>query len=166
MVALYVGGGLLLLVATFFLWALLHELSHFLWVLGLRPDADGDFKLYPHRAGGRFLWASVDWTYGGERMTPSELAWVSWAPRWPDLAGAAGAVLCAWLLDGWWSLASAAVLSGGMVDMAVGSIGYDPESDLRKAARGWAVSPWILRILGWSTVVAAGSLTVTGLLSG
>ena len=151
------------LVATFFLWAALHELTHYIVLKKYRPEATASFKLYPHREYGRFFWARVAWEFDGEDINAYELAWVSIAPRFPDLVGVNLTVALAWLLPWPWVLPAVVLAAGSLVDLAVGSIGRDPESDLLRVSRGWQTSPWPLRILGWLLVLASAAATVFGL---
>ena len=135
------------LVATFFLWAALHELAHYAVLKKYRPEATASFKLYPHTTNGRFFWAEVSWEFEGEDINDYELAWVSIAPRFPDLVGVNLTVALGWLLPWPWALPFVVLAAGSLVDLAVGSVGRDPESDLMRASRGWQTSPWAFRVI-------------------
>ena len=155
--------SVLAIVPCFFLWAALHELSHYAALKRYRPNATASFKLYPHREYDRFFWARINWEFDGEDITDRELAWVSLAPRVPDLIGALAAPVIAWLVPWPWALPLVVVAAGSLVDLATGSIGRDPESDLKRAARGLETSVWAFRVPGWLLVLGSAAATVLGL---
>lgn len=150
--------------ASFFVWAAVHELSHYVVLRSFVKVESAKFRLYPHRArNGRLVWASVEWR--AEAPTARQMSWVSMAPRLPDLAGCAGACISAWVWG--WSLpglAMTALLAGAVVDLGVGSTGVSAESDLRRASRGWDVPPWLFRVSGFAVVVASSAGVLYGLL--
>jgi len=155
----------LAVIPSFFLWAALHELAHYAVLKSYRPNASASFTLYPHREYGRFFWARINWEFDGEDITDRERAWVSLAPRIPDLVGATAAPLLAWLLP-WpwpWTLIAVVVAAGSLLDLAIGSIGHDPESDLKRAARGLGTSVWAFRVPGWLLALGSAAATILGL---
>lgn len=153
-------------VASFFLWATLHELAHGYVFKSYYPDIKVTYTLYPHKHNDRWFWARVSWA--ASPLTPAQLAWVSIAPRLPDIIGAAATVLVVWLLGPmtWWVAIAGVLLGGSLVDLGVGSVGKHEESDLMRAARGWGWSPWLLRISGFALVGLFGALSVWALFFG
>ena len=154
MIELLIAAALVL--PTFFAWAAIHEFSHYVvarWRVGVKS---AKFRLYPHKRRGRFMWASI--TYWPERnSTPYDEALICIAPRFPDALGC-WAVAFAGLFDGMWFVIWTVVFGGAVVDLIVGSIGWNPHSDLRKVAAAANKSPWMFRIGGavtllWTVVV-------------
>jgi len=166
-IAIGITGCVVAVVAAFFLWASLHELSHYIAIKRYRSNAKGEFFLYPHRHEGRFLWARVSWEFEGVELSPTELAWVSFAPRWPDLVGVIGTTVLALALGwSWWALWLVILLGGSFFDLLIGSLGVNAESDLQRASRGWGISPWALRVPGLTLTLLLMTLTTYGLAAG
>ena len=165
--AIGIAGCVVAIVAAFFLWASLHELAHYAVLKRYRSNAEGRFTLYPHCHDGRFLWARISWEFEGVDLSPTELAWVSFAPRWLDLAGVLGTTVLA-LCSGWswWALWFVILLGGSFFDLLVGSLGTDPESDLQRATRGWGISRWALRVPGLVLTFLLMVLTAYGITAG
>lgn len=158
-------GMVVCAVVSFFLWAGLHELSH-AWVFKrYYPDVKITYALYPHRHNDRFFWARISWASG--LLDPKQLAWVSIAPRVPDLIGivvtAGLTLLLGW---GWWVLWLAVLTGGSFIDLMVGSLGTHPESDLQRVVRGWGISKWLLRIPGMALAFIFMVVAVYGLAAG
>lgn len=150
MIALYILVG----IATYWVWMLIHELSH---ITAAKTQLNVTWwKLipYPHMTDGGFAWARVRWTYMGD-ITNGQRAFISLAPRIPDLIGLA-VLQAAWFMSGplmwFWTI----FWFGAVVDLAYGSIGKSDGSDLRKASVALKWSPWILRVGGWILALAAG----------
>ncbi len=138
--------ALLLVIPCFFLWSAIHEFSHYLVARSLRKITEIKFKIYPHEDPNfGFVWASFSWNFEGAPLTDKELAMVSVAPRFMDAI--AGLLFPFFVFFGpiWF-----VVFGSGLVDLAAGSFGGHNESDLMRTARGFNVSPLILKICGWT----------------
>lgn len=139
--------------ATFVLWAVLHEGAHLLGARMAAPISAWSMRLWPLRAeDGSWRWAESQWTWS-EIPRLEIIGWVMLAPR---LTGSlAGLMLpgAATLPENWMVVAWTVVWGGGVVDLAVGSMGIDRNSDLRRAAIALSLSPWFMRIGGWLLVV-------------
>lgn len=162
---LYVIVGVVALVPLFFLWSFIHELAHFRMLKRFQPEATAKYRIYPHvheRLG--FVFASVTWENLQRPLEGSNRAWVSIAPRIPDTIGACLALGCAWTLSGWPAYVLTFLFGGSLLDMGYGSIGYNETSDLRRAAKGWGINPWVLRLAGWGFAVGVATGIVVGLL--
>jgi hypothetical protein len=119
---------------------------------------------YPHMMEGTAPW----WQrirFGGvrylpkRRPTPREDAAISLAPRIPNLIAVVLTPLSA-LLPGNWAILWLLVWGSGLIDLAYGSIGFSPFSDLRKAAENLEISPWLLRGLGFLFVSLSACWTL------
>ena len=157
--------AIVLVVPAFFLWSAIHELSHYLMARAFRRVTWVSFKIYPHthQITG-FRWASVVWNYEGPDITSREQAAISSAPRIPDLLASIALPIGAWFIEGTWLGVWLVLLGGGLVDLAVGSIGANKYTDLQRCAVGIGVSPWLLRVIGWSVVVVVASVTIAGVI--
>jgi len=153
-----------LVVPAFFTWAAIHELAHYFAARAQRSLTLATFKIYPHKRDGRFVWASVSWDYAGPDMTPRELAWVYAAPRVPDAFAVVLAPLAGFMPEPWMAATWLVLFGAGLVDLAVGSMGISPESDLRRWAREGAIAPWVLRAGGWSFVIGSAGLAIAGVI--
>lgn len=151
---------LLTVVPSYFLWTILHEVSHFLMYASFRKILRSSFKLYPHVVPGKgFVWASVEVEYKGVLNSTEEIA-VSLAPRILGflalcLLPLASLFPFVWLQVGW-----VVFWGAGLVDFVVGSIGSSEESDLKKASKELGWNPWVLRILGWSLAIISATILV------
>lgn len=156
---------LVLIIPCFFLWSAIHELSH-LVVAKLQRDyvVRPSFKLYPHidEVSQEFRWASISWEYPRDpKLSGKEFAAIMLAPRVLGLI-AAIALPFACLLPELWMISSWLTIWGcGLIDLAYGSIGFSANSDLRVAALNLNISPWILRIAGWSVAIVSVAITIT-----
>ena len=140
---------------VFLFWSGVHEVSHYLVARFFVGAKDVQFRLYPHRDERLgFVWASVSWTSEGF-LSPRQRALVSLAPRVPDVIGCVAFSLWGLLPLGWWVWLWLLFWGGAVVDMFVGSLGTNPESDLARAARAWDVSPWLLRVGGMAVVLVS-----------
>ena len=139
----------------FLAWAAIHELSHYLVARKYLNIISVDFFLYPHKSKSLgFVWARVKWL--ADRIpTNYELANISVAPRIPNLIAAIMFTL--------WSLMPTNILMllwsgfwiGGLIDLFVGSLGINKQSDLQRVSNGWNLEPWILRVAGMSVVFSS-----------
>ena len=140
----------LLLVFPF--WATIHELSHILVAkLNLGSIAPWEIILWPHKYEGRFYWARCSY------MAPSDLssqilASISAAPRLAALVVAMPFLILEFFFP--WALV---FVMGAIIDIFVGTLGLNPESDLQREARG-GTNIWKLRWenIGIMTALIAG----------
>jgi hypothetical protein len=121
-----------------------------------------EIKVYPHvdKVAG-FRWAAC--RYLPERNpTETENALISLAPRLAGIVACAMAPLAVFL--SLWSLPVTLIWlifwGAGIVDLINGSMGISQYSDLKKAAVGFKISPWLLRPL---MLMALPTLTVIAL---
>ena len=147
--------------ATFFVWALIHEMSHvvaYKYTVGLYS-----YKviLYPHVYNNRFYFASMS---GRAKRQPSasQQFIISMAPRVPDyIAILAIAFLCTFTEPELWSRLLVVFLAGSIIDLFVGSMGIDKGSDLQVAAGAVPkMSIWGWRLLqGFIIICAIANIT-------
>jgi len=141
---------LLAIIPLFILWAFIHEMSHFLMMKRFVTVSWWKMKLYPHISEYGFRWAAIECRIEQE-LSEKQKVMVALAPRIPDIIA-----LClfplAYIMPGWWSIVWLSLCGAGIVDFAVGSIGYSKHSDLRKASTLLDISPWWLRIFGFSLI--------------
>lgn len=140
-------------ILSFFVWAAIHELAHALTARICLRAHDFKFKLYPHTTpAGNFLFASVSWV----QPMSAHSALVSLAPWAPDLLGCALFPFTSPVdFSFWWSVLLACLAGGAVVDLAVGSFGISPDSDLRVGARLAKVNANALRIAGFIAAAAS-----------
>ena len=151
------------LVPAFFIWSAIHEYSHYFIASHQRKVVGVEFKLYPHvdQAAG-FRWAAVKWYYLGVPPLNKEQALISVAPRFPDLLAVLLTPLV-WVMPWPWLGALWLVLMGaGLVDLFVGSIGYNKLSDLKIFCEFGNHDIWIWRILGWTLTLVSAGISLTG----
>tara|TARA_Y100000590_G_scaffold468588_1_gene651889 strand:- start:771 stop:1973 length:1203 start_codon:yes stop_codon:yes gene_type:complete len=143
------------------LWCGIHETAHIIAARSYTKLSNVKFKLYPHKNKSLgFVWASVSWK-PEKRLSDSEFAWVSIAPRFPDILAVILFPLWALMPNGTAMLIWGAIWGAGLIDLFVGSLGISKTSDLRRAAKGWECNPWILRINGMMLILVSA---VTGVL--
>lgn len=138
-------------IVSFFLWASIHEVTHFLAVKHFRPNATGKFKLYPHRvkSSGRFVFAFASWEYTGKVLTNKENGWIYLAPRIPSLVGIIITILISIFLSAGTLSYILLILTGGSaVDMFINSLGINERSDIQIVSRAWEIPVSIFRIVG------------------
>ena len=159
MIFLYIAFSIL----TYVIWTVLHEVSHIAAANALAKISDAKIMPYPHvyeRDGKKhFVFARATWRWVDGYPSNKKRALVSLAPRFFNLL----ACLVLVLVFGLAFSASNFLLIfclGGLVDLAVGSIGYREKSDLRKAATYLSLSPWIFRVVGWLLVLSLGIPTL------
>lgn len=151
MVALLLGG-----VPAFFLWAAIHEFSHLLMVQRLEGLVDWEVHLLPGMTEKGWRWSYIRWV-STRTATDKQQGWISLAPRIPDLIAAVAFPFAALIPNDWLMAFASVLVGGGLVDLANGSVGWSPHSDLQKASRAWGISPWLLRVLGFTAVVASSA---------
>lgn len=153
--------GVVSVVAAYFLWCYIHEMSHVLMVKKLVGIQWYKIRLLPDFKSGSIRFASCQYLPVRER-TDDEIAAISMAPRIPDLIAAFllpfGALFLGGLLLQFWII----FLGAGVVDLIWGSIGYSPSSDLRTAAAAQGQTPTAKRLAGF--FFAAVSIVATLLL--
>lgn len=152
MVMTWVGWLLLVLgvVATWFLWTVLHELSHVAVARMFRKLTAVKFKLWPHKdKEGNFYFARVQfWWEEGGPLTNVEEALMKLAPRVLNIAAA---IAFPFLASFSWPvglLIWGVLWGGGLIDFFVGSLGISPQSDLRVAADKLGVNHNVIRVIG------------------
>lgn len=106
---------------------------------------------------GNWYWARMRWTYQLPEYTPKERFWVKIAPRVPNLIAAICFALLS-LMPMPFAIFWGIFWGAGLVDFAVGSIGSSSSSDLQGASRALDISPWILRMTGFSIIVLSALL--------
>jgi hypothetical protein len=152
--------GLALVVPSFLIWTLIHEGSHYLMGRAFRETFSVSFKLYPHNDPEYgFLWAAVRWDYFGTDYTGPEDALIALAPRAANVVAVLLTPLAALFESDAARVAWIVLVGGGLVDLAVGSIGSSPHSDLQRVVAGAGASPWALRCLGWGAAILSAALT-------
>lgn len=155
--------ALVAVVPSFFLWSAIHECSHYFVASRFRKVVGVEFKLYPHidpQAG--FRWAAIRWLYLGVPPLSGEQALIFIAPRFPDLLAVILTPLV-WLMPWPWLGALWLVLMGaGLVDLMVGSVGYNALSDLRIFCEKGNHDIWVWRILGWTLALLSAGISLVG----
>ncbi len=141
-------------IASWYIWNVIHEMSHILAAQTFGKVKSWEIKPYPHKYNGNFRFAGAYWTWE-EEPRKEHRAFISLAPRFPNLVAAALlTVSCAFphIMVGLLGAIHPPImifLIAGMIDLFVGSFGLRKNSDLRKAAANLNVSPWMLRIPGF-----------------
>lgn len=144
-----------LALVAFFLWATIHELSH-LVAAKLFVDAELTcLKVWPHVHNGVFYWASIRY-HRNREATRTEETLINLAPRVPGAAAAVAFPFTA-LLPSPWCWFVGVLVGAALVDIAVGSIGYNVGSDARRAAAEMRISVWWVRIIGWTAVLTSAA---------
>lgn len=150
----------------YFIWTMIHELSHLWMVKRFVRLESWSIKPYPHyRDVGdgkkQFSFAAVYWRLEPDQfMTNKQLATISLAPRIGDIIAVIAlpfAVLFSsgvlfWIWISFWFC--------GLVDLFIGSLGIRDNSDLRRASNYLKINPWLLRIAGMGDIVLSVVLTV------
>jgi len=151
---------------TYLSWVLIHEFSHIAAASLVGKVVNPKVIPYPHftekNGKKRFYFARATWKWKRGYPTDKKRAFVSLAPRVPNLLACVLLVLNLTLLS---SNLLLIFSIGGLVDLAVGSIGYKEKSDLRRASKRLNVSPWVFRVVGWLIVIAVGVPTILKLFS-
>lgn len=151
--------------AVWFIWTVLHEISHVAMARAFRKLVEVKYWLWPHKdENGNFYFARVRfWWEEGGPLTKWEIVAMKLAPRILNLVAA----ICFPLLTvfGWpgmlfWGLFWVA----GLVDFFVGSLGMRPQSDLRQAAKELEIDPTVFRVLGMFIILVSLFLGVGSLI--
>ncbi len=152
-----------LLIGAYFVWAGIHEVSHYLVARRLFDVVWVKFRLYPHynRSLKTFYWAAVYYSPDscGFLTRIEDAGKVSLAPRIPDVM-AAILLTAAGILPAPWGIVWGVFLGAGLVDLLVGSIGISKNSDLQRVSRWLNLDPWWLRAAGLVIIVSSVAVTV------
>lgn len=153
------------IVAAWFLWTVLHELSHVAMARIFRKLVSVKFILFPHKdEEGNFYFARVQFWYEGEPLKPVEEAMVNLAPRIMNIAAAIALpfISCFGLAG---MLVWGVIWGAGLVDFFVGSLGMSPVSDLQVAAAKLGVNHNVIRVIGFFIILVSLMWTVGNLLA-
>lgn len=145
----------LCVVASWFLWTALHELSHVVAARAFRKLTKVRFFLWPHMHEGDFYFARVQfWWEEGGPLKPSEEVTMKLAPRLLNIVAAIAFPFVA--LFSWpWNFAWAIGWGAGLIDFFVGSLGISPFSDLRMSAERLRIDPNVIRIIGLTIILVS-----------
>lgn len=150
-------------VPVFFLWNAIHEFSHLLAVKATIGYQWYKVNLFPQWYGNKWWqvrFGLIQWMPNiGKPATPRQKALISFAPRFANFIAAALFPLFA-LFPGYWSLLWIMIFGAGLVDFAVGSIGYTEISDLKKGSAALGISPWIARICGFGVIAVSVAIGI------
>ena len=141
-------------VASLFAWNVIHEMSHILAAMAFGDIVDWKIKPYPHMKDGKFRFAGAEWTWVGEVPGKEKKAWISFAPRIPNIL-AAFLLFVGFYLTGVIQITWLIFCFAGIIDLAVGSLGISETSDLRKASVGLEINPWVFRVFGFTVSVTS-----------
>src|SRR5574343_1712300 len=123
-------GIILSLLFVYPLWVLIHEFSHIITAKALVGIIYWKIIPYPHRDENGTLWFARCFYYTKTSADKLSQAAIAWAPRIPGAIATILFPVAVYLSN--WELTI--LLAGGMIDMVVGSVGRNPESDLQKAS--------------------------------
>lgn len=141
-----------LFIISYFLWALIHEMSHVMAAMRTVGVSWYSLRVYPHFGFGRFNWASCIYFV---KKDPSrrEQALISLAPRIMGTVAATLFPLSGILINSYGVDMITAIplifLVSGILDVIVGSLGISDSSDLVIAASALQISPWKIRVAGF-----------------
>jgi len=153
-----------LAVPVYFLWVAIHEFSHLLVIHRTAGVLEWKAKLYPHVGKSGFRFGAVTHTTKRD-IKPDDQVWISFAPRIPNYIAGTFLVLYVGCFENpYVNTAWLVVWGAGLVDLAVGLIGYSSLSDLRREASASDISPWLLRILRFCFLIAVAFSTICILL--
>ena len=130
-----------------------HELSH----LGAAKLVHGSeldsvqFVWYPHHHHGTFYLARVHYA---PPIEGKARGLVSLAPRLTNLIQIVGSLWLATELERGWRAGALAMALAAICDLVIGSLGVQPMSDLRRAARALRWDPNVLRMAGFGLAIA------------
>ena len=148
-----------LVVPLFFLWVVVHEVSHWALAKLLIGIESVRFKFYPNRgSSGKLRAASVRFKLS-RPARPWERAVYSLAPRGPDLI-ACVALPFGWILGSPWAVIWSLAWGAGLVDLWTGSVGIGERSDLRHAADAVGWNYWSLRVPGFLCIAVSFGLWI------
>jgi hypothetical protein len=121
---------LLMALLTYVAWTYIHEYAHLLMTKRFVKVKAYSIKCYPHyHPTLGFVFGSVSYDYEGE-LTSQQLAWCSFAPRFPDMLGC---VLFLYSSNILWSI----FFLGGVIDLIRGSLPLRVTSDISRYTRGF-----------------------------
>jgi hypothetical protein len=135
-------------------WATVHELSHVLAARIAGPLLSCTIRIYPHRGPDGWTYAGSVWTWKRVPRLPT-IGLVFLAPRAADVLACVALPLGALLPYPWQKAAWAVLWGAGLVDLAVGSVGWGKASDLRRAATALGIPAWLLRGLGFGALASS-----------
>ena len=141
---------------VWFLWTVLHEVSHVAMARAFRKLERVKFWLWPHfDENNNFYFARVKfWWREGGPLNKWEMAAMKFAPRIMNLVAAiCFPFLASFGLPGmlFWGL----FWGAGLVDFIVGSLGIRPQSDLRTGAEALGVNPMVFRVVGFFIILVS-----------
>lgn len=143
------------LVLVWSLWVVVHEASHALAAKLLMKAQDFHFKMYPHiTEEKKFLFASVSYLVPVTARTEKKEALVLLAPRVMNLVAAIAfpfLLLFPMPMAMFWGI----LWGAGLIDLFVGSLGISSVSDLRKAAKLLKFNPTLIRVFGFTVILAS-----------
>lgn len=147
MMPLEIATLFVIAVASFFLWAWIHEMAH---VLAAKVTVGVEWykiNLLPEKRGDTLYWAYVQYKFHRPPEKGEEI-FIHLAPRLFDLVAVICLPLIALLsLPLFWKFAFSIILFGGIIDAIVGSIGKSTNSDLRRACSS-SFGLWSMRVAG------------------
>lgn len=154
---------LVTLIISYFFWAFVHEGSHV--VAASLTSGIQWFKimLFPHKYKGTFRFAGCEYLPKRE-MTKEEYGFVSFAPRIPDLIAAIALPMAGFFDFGVYYAMWITFWTCGLVDFFIGSLGISKYSDLRRASACFNISPWILRVFGFSVIAISAFITIVDII--
>ena len=145
MIGLWITLGLIVAIATFFSWTIIHELCH-LAALRLVKAPLVRYKIvpYPHKYDGKFYWGRITYMLE-EPLDKKQQVWVSYAPRVADYVGIWFLVIFTCFTSfNFTNFLIVVFLFGSVVDLFVGSLGISPSSDLKRYSN--SNTKWMNRV--------------------
>lgn len=158
----WVAVGLAL--PAYFLWSVLHELSHIYAAKRLVGVTNWRIRPWPQVRDGTLLWGSAEYVLS-RAASPREEAGILLAPRGLDLVGAIGFIMTPMFQGPWFSVWGV-LFGAGLLDLALGSLGISDISDLKRSSRALGWSPWYLRVAGFSVILLSAGAFALKLASG
>jgi len=163
MIIIFTIVMVLLSAAAFFLWTLIHELSHYIMAKMLVDANLIEIKPYPHVHPKYGFYFGAIWFDFKTKPTNNQYAAIMFAPRLLNLL-AVVALPFAFTFTNYWYFTIWTILWGaGVIDLINGSIGRLETSDLKRGAEYLKESPWIFRVMGF--VIAITTIMMWGILS-
>lgn len=141
-------------IASIFIWNVIHEMSHILMAMIVGNIKDWSIKPYPHIKNGNFIFAGAEWTWIEPIPNREGKAFVGIAPRIANILAAFLSIIGI-VLTGMFQIIWLILCFAGMVDLIVGSLGISETSDLKKVSSNLEISPWWLRISGFTIAVVS-----------
>lgn len=136
----------------YFLWTVIHELSHYFMAKVLIGAKLTSFKPWPHMEEPMgFTWGSVRMVWkNGPTSQQDAMIWL--APRIPDFIAAVALPFMTLLPLHYPFWVASMVCACGLVDFGNGSIGWGLWSDSKRAAISLDISVWWFRLFGFLCV--------------